>query len=543
MFKAFKLIWQCDPKGFCLKLFYTLCTSLLPLLNLYVLKLLVDSAMQMAEEGMTSLSGTRLLYYVLAFCAVTLLGRLFSALASVNNDVLIQRMIDHINERIQNQSARLDIAFFDNPDFHDTLHRAQQEAAFRPVRILENAVSLFGAAISLVGVMAIIVASSWQVVAVMVCAALPTFAIQLYRARRIYRFRRETTQLARRSNYYSTLLTGRNYAKEMRLFGLADYFRQRYVEVRRQLVGSLLTISRRMAWLEILAAVIEVAALFFILLMLLHPIVAGVLTVGTFVMLFEAFRRGQGYLSSLVSAVSGLYEHKLFISNLFEFLSLEPAIVSPADPVPFPKEVENIEFDDVTFAYPSMDRPVLSHCTLQARRGEVTRLEGPNGMGKTTMLKLLMRLYDPQQGVIRINGIDIRHFSVNELRNNISALFQDFVQFYLTAADNVMLSDIHKARDARRLAEALQLSDAQAVVDNLSNGVDTPLGRLFDGGEELSQGQWQRLALARSIYAQTPILILDEPTAWLDPTARNHFLDSLEQLKNNKIILMATHNQ
>ncbi len=546
MVKAFKLIWQCDSRGFLLKLFYTVCTSLLPLANLYVLKLLVDGITDAVAMGSTAAWGqvsSSVLPFVMIFCAVMLLNRWIGVLNTVNNDVLTQKLTDYISNLIQNQSVKLDMAYYDNPEFHDTFHRAQQEAAFRPLRIMENMVAVVGSVAALAGVAAMLFVASWQVVAVMVVAVLPSFCIRLYQSRRIYRFRRETTQDFRRSSYYGTLLTHRNYAKEVRSFGLADYFRRLYVDIRARLVSQLLSISRRLALFDAITAVVEAAAMMAVLYFLIRPTVGGAMTIGSFVMLFEAFRRGQGYLSSLVGGVSGLYEQKLFINNLFEFLDLQPEITSPDTPVPFPEQVDEVTFEDVTFAYPDMKQPTLQHLSLKARRGEVNRIEGENGYGKTTMLKLLLRLYDPQSGRVCINGIDIRRFDVIQLRRHVGAIFQDYVQFHFTARENILFGDLSHAEDACRMADALQMADADAVIGKLHKGLDTQLGRQFYGGEELSMGQWQRIALARQLYSDAPVLVFDEPTAWMDVEARRHFRKTLEVLKQEHLVILVSHSE
>ena len=545
MRQAFRLIWQCDKRGFVLKLLYTVCNSLLPLLNLYVLKLLVDAITTAVESKPVDamLWGAPLVGYIAVFCGILLLNRWIGVLNTVNNDVLTQRLTDYINNIIQTQSVRLDMAYYDNPDYHDTFHRAQQEAAFRPIRILENTVTVVGSVAALAGIAAMLLAASWQVVAVMLVAVLPSFAVRLYKSRRIYRFRRETTQDLRRTNYYGQLLTNRIFAKEVRAFGLADHFRRLYVDIRARLVQQLLAISRRLALFDAITAIFETAAMALVIIFLIRPAISGAMTIGSFVMLFEAFRRGQGHLSSLVSGVSGLYEHKLFINNLFEFLNLKPSIVSPQNPLPFPTKVDEVSFDDVTFSYPDMKQPVLSHFSLTARRGEVTLIEGENGRGKTTMLKLMLRLYDPQQGAVRINGIDIRRFDVAELRKGISVIFQDYVQFFFTARQNITFGDIDNADDTRRLADAIRLANADTVVDHLGKGLDTQLGRQFAGGEELSMGQWQRIALARQLYSQAQVLLFDEPTAWMDAAARSNFKQTLDNLRPDHIILLVQHSQ
>ena len=544
MFKAFKIIWQCDKKGFILKLFYTAAGSLLPLANLYVLKIMVDEVVSVADQGGAEgwLSAATIVATAVAFyCGIMLINRLVSILGTLNSDVLTQRLIDYINGMIQSQSLKLDMAFYDNPRFHDTFHRAQQEAAFRPIRILEHLVAVFGATISLVGVGVMLLVASWRVVLVMLVAMVPTFIVRLIKSRKLYNFRRETTQLQRRSFYYGTLLTNRTYAKEIRAFCLGDHLRALYVDIRQQLVTRLLRISRRLAFYDALSSVVEVAALGLSIYLLLKPVTLGVLTVGSFVMLFEAFRRGEGYLSSLVGGVSGLYEHKLFINNLFEFLELEPNITSPSEPLPFPERVESVEFDDITFSYPDMLQPTLNHFSFRAQRGEITYIRGENGFGKTTMLKLLLRLYDPQQGAVRINGTDIRQFDIGDLRRNVSAIFQDYVQLQLTVRENVEFGDLRHRGDALRLAEALRNADAESIVSRLPNGNDTQLGRYFDGGQELSMGQWQRIALARQLFSDGQVLFFDEPTAWMDKDARRHFSQLLDELRNNHVVMLVQH--
>jgi ATP-binding cassette subfamily B protein len=539
LWKALLMVRRCDPWSFRRRLLYELLQSLLPLLALYILKLLIDSVTNKAP--LTSyLSPLTLL---VALCVVFLLNRIVSALSSINNDVLGQRLIDHVSDLLQHQSARLDMQYYDTPAYHDTLHRAQQEASYRPLQILSNFMALGGSMVSIIGVVAMMITASWWVIVVMVTAVVPGFAVRLYKARRIYRFRRENTQLYRRTSYYSAILTARDFAKELRTFNLAPLFRGRFVEVRKELVTHLLSISRRLGMLEILCAFIEAAAMFAIVWLLLKEAFAGAITIGTFVMLFEAFRRGQGYLQNLVGGIAGLYDNRLFIGNLFEFLQLEPTIVDPEEPAEVPEEITEVEFRGVTFRYPDMERDVLKDFSLSARKGDITRIDGHNGFGKSTLVKLLLRLYDPAEGAVFVNGIDIRRFQPRQLRERMGVLFQDFARFYCTMGENIAFG--HSASDLQPptsdLSRALELSGADKVADTLPHGTDTLLGRLFDGGSELSMGQWQRVALARALVSDAPILILDEPSAWLDHNARQHLDNTLQTLKDDKIIIIITH--
>lgn len=547
LFKAISMAYQCDGPAFVRKVVYVLFQSLLPLANLYVLKLMVDEISELVvvqhEGGIIDGFNTWIFFlWASLFCGIFFLNRLIGSLNSVNSDILSQKLVDFLSDKLQHQAVSLDMAYYDNPQYHDTFHRAQQEASYRPIQILNNFMSVVGALISIIGVICLLVSASWWVIAVMLVAIVPSFFVRMRKARKIYAFRRENTQDFRRSNYYSTILTHRDFAKELRAYGLACFFRERFVTTRQRLASNLVDISRRVAMFDVLCAVVEVLALAFVLKMLVGGTIGGALTVGSFVMLFEAFRRGQGYLSSLVAGLVGLYDNRLFVGNLFEFMELKPNILSPTQPVPMPKHIESVEFCNVTFRYPDMDHDVLSHYNMKATLGEITLIEGENGYGKSTMLKLLLRLYDVDEGDILINGINLRQFDVSELRHSIGVIFQDYVRYFCTVEENVRFGDISIVdADECRLNDALAISGANSVVDKLPQGLKTPLGRMFDGGSELSMGQWQRIALARQLYSQAPILVFDEPTAWMDTQTRQHFNESLGQLKDNHLIILIKH--
>lgn len=540
LLKALNMIRLCNRRSFWLRITYVAIESVLPLLSLYVLKYLVDGVTNGTPQH---LFGYELNNYLLLglFCFIFLLNRMVAVLNGVNTDVMTQRLIDYLSDRMQKQSARLDMSYFDNPEYHDTYHRAQQEANYRPLQVLNGFMNLFGAAITISGIVVMLSTASIWIIVVMVLAVVPSFIVRLIKAKQLYAFRRNNTQNYRRTMYYTTLLGGRDYAKEMRTFGLAPYFRERFVKIRSELVRTLLKISRKLAVYDTICALVETAALFFVTLFLIIGATTGAITVGAFVMLFEAFRKGQASLTSLVGAVSSLYDNRLFVGNLFEFLDLEPTIVSDKDALPFPKKVESVEFRDITFRYPKMDRDVISHYNLTARAGEITQIEGENGFGKTTLLKLLLRLYDTNEGAVLINGVDIRRYDVRQLRQGIGAIFQDYVRFYCTAEENIAFGNIGHL-DPERVRYCAQLSGADKFIEKLRDGYKTPLGRMFDGGEELSMGQWQRIALARQLYSDAPVLIFDEPTAWMDVPSRDRFYQTLDlQKNNNKVIILIKH--
>lgn len=560
LWQALILVRRCDPRSFRLRILYVVLQSLLPLLNLYILKLLVDAVTAAVTNPATAADPSPLAL-LLVMVAIFLLNRIVGTLNAVNNDILAQKLVDYMADIMQRQSARLDMAYYDNPDYYDSLHRAQQEATSRPLVIMGNFMSLFGSALSIAGIVAMLTTASIWIIAVMIVAVMPGFAVRLYKARRIYTFRRDNTQLYRRTAYYSAILSSRDFAKEMRAYNLTDFFRRRFVATRSGLVRQLIAISRRLGALDILSAIVEAAAMFAVVALLIHQALAAAITIGTFVMLFEAFRRGQGSLSSLVASIASLYDNRLFVTNLFDFLDFKPQITSPANPLPMPDKIETVEFRDVTFRYPDMQRDLLQHYSLTAHVGHITRIQGQNGFGKSTLVKLLLRLYDPQQGSVLINGIDIRNLDLRQLRSAVGVLFQDFGRYALTAAENIAFGDSecvdavmpdcvstdtsthlhHKALIDDRIRHAATLANAHSFISQLPENYNNMLGRTFDRGAELSMGQWQRLAIARLLYTDAPILVLDEPMAWMDIPTRQPFIDTIEKLSHNKIIIIITH--
>ena len=523
LWKALIMVCRCAPGAFWRRAVYVLLQSLLPLLMLYILKRLVDAVGGVGD--------TSFMPWLAGMCGVYCLNRIIGILDRVNSDVLGQRLTDHVNELIQNQAARLDMAYYDNPDYHDTLHRAQHEAGTRPMQVYDNIMAVCGALISIAGITVILVAVTWWVIPVMFLAVLPSFIVRLHKAHSIYAFRRTNTPLFRLTTYLSGVLTRREFAKELRTYRATPFFRNRYTQARASLTKRIISISRRLGAIGVVCAFIEAAAMLAVVWLLAHRAMIGIISIGSFVMLFESYRRGQGYLTTLVAAVANLYDNRLFISNLFEYLDLQPQIVEPEHPVAVPQQIDIIEFRDITFRYPGMERDVLAHYSMTARRGDVTTLQGHNGAGKSTLVNLLLRLYEPQKGGIYVNGINLKQFNSAEWRQKVGVLFQDFGRYCLTVDENISLNETCGHKNEELLE----------FVDKLPKGYNSQLGRLFDGGSELSMGQWQRVAITRALATNAPVMVFDEPTAWMDMDTRERFYQIVERIKQDRIVLMIAH--
>jgi ATP-binding cassette subfamily B protein len=346
----------------------------------------------------------------------------------------------------------------------------------------------------------------------------------------------------RRAWYYHWLLVTDTSAKEVRLFDLGSLFRRRFCELRLQLRQEQLQIATLRSLIELVTQVLGTLAVFGCCGFIAYRAVQGVITLGSLVMYLQAFQRGQGYVQELLSSLAGLYEDNLFLTNLYEFLDLKPKVVEPNHAKPFPERMRTgIVFDHVCFQYDGQTRKALDDLTLAIRPGEHVALVGENGSGKTTLTKLLCRLYDPTDGAISVDGVDLREFSTVDLHCQMSVIFQDFVRYHLSARENIWYGNADLAANDERIVAAARKSGADEVVVRLSQGYDTILGKWFERGEELSSGEWQKVALARAFLRESQILVLDEPTSALDAQAEAEVFGKFRQLAAGRTAILISH--
>lgn len=529
IFKTIKLLYKCDNKAFIIKILLVITSSVLPLVNLVILKAIIDA--------LSNPEVKTLILLISAFTVFSFLIRIVGILARVNNDRLSQKLVDSVNSMLQDTASELDLSYFDRTSFYDSFHRAQQDSTTRPIRVLNDFSNIIGSLIFIVGVFSMIAKSSVLVTIIMIVGVVPSFIVRLLKARKTYKWNNERTTDSRKTAYYSQVLTSRTFAKEIRTIGFAEAIKNKYRSTRAVLVEQILNISKQFAWYDTISAAIEAIALLATLAILVSDISAGAITIGLFVMLFEALRRGISYLQSMVVAVGDLYDNKLFLSNLFRFTELKSTLSSGNKE--FPNTISSsIEFCNVGFSYPESKEKVLNNFNLTIKPNTINVIDGRNGFGKTTIVKLLLRLYDCSEGEILFDGTNIKEFNLKELRSKIRVVFQDFVGYSGTIKDNIAVNA--EQIDEQRLKYAIEFSNANEFIDQMPDGVNTVLGRAF-GGAELSMGQWQRLAISRAVYEDKPIIIFDEPTSWVDSNSEKIFFDNLKKLSADHTIILTTH--
>ena len=528
--KAIQFVYQSDKRLCLLRLGLIFIQSILPVASLYLLKLIIDAITTPGNQ-------VNIWLYVTLFCGIFLASRLSNVISQFSGDIQTQKLTDYISSVLHEKSISLDLTYYDNPEYHDTFHRAQQEASYRPIFILNNITDLLKNSISFVGVAYILTSLSWGVVLIMVLAGLPTLLVKLSKIKTFYIWQKSRTSLYRKANYYSMLITHRNFAKEIRIYRLGIYLCLKFQKIRVKLVQEQTRLSKQRIKSELFSSTFEVVLLAVIIILLTKKAFTGAITVGSFAIFFEAFRRGLDFWQGILISISGLYNNKLFLANLFMFLKLQPIIKQIENPLLMPKLKQGIQFQDVTFQYEG-GRKVLRDVTFSVKPGEIILITGENGSGKTTLIKLLCRMYECTKGTITFDGIDIKDLEIKSLYKNIGIIFQDFGKYDITVSDNIKFGEIEFERPVTSVSE---IAGAHEFIEQLPKKYDTVLGKYFHEGEELSIGQWQKIALARALYNDAQILILDEPTSSVDKETEDLFFNKLRQLGKDKIIIVIGH--
>ena len=543
---AIKLVWQAAPGWTMLNVALAVVQGILPLLAVYLMKLIVDAVTQGITATDHAAAFRTAAFYIVLAAAVGLVTALLRSLGTLVGDAMGQVVTDHVSDIIHSKSIAVDLEYYESSKYYDALHRAQQEAPSRPMRIVTDLLTTTQSFISMVAMAGLLFTLHWSVGLIVVLAAIPGALVRVRFSRKMYAWQRARTMAERQTWYFHWLLTDGTRAKEVRLFGLGELFRGLFRDLRRVLRTERIGIARRRALADFASGAAAVLAIFGTFAYIVWQTISGAITLGSMVMYYQAFQTGLSSLQAVLGGMAGLYEDNLFLTYYHEFMTLEPRVLPPAQPAPVPRPLtEGIRFDAVDFSYPDTDRTALEGISLSVRPGEVAALVGPNGSGKTTLVKLLCRLYDPTAGAITLDGTDLRSFEVDELRRHMSVIFQDFAQYQLTARENIRVGNVELAAGDSAAEAAIEAAardaGADPVIRGLRHGYDTMLGKWFAEGEELSVGEWQKVALARAFVRDAQILVFDEPTSALDPETEWRVFQHIKELARGRAVVLISH--
>jgi len=540
--RAVALVWESAPKWTVIHVVITTIQSILPLVLLYIIKLIVDDIALSLNIIDKTLIFNHILFLLVIAGLIMILINLNTVISEISSTTLAQRVTDYMQVTLYKKAIEIDLESYESPHHQDILERAKWEAPHRPTRMLNNLTSAGQNIISLVAIAGLLSSLHWGLMGILLIGFIPIAFVRFRQSKVLYEWHRRQTEIERKAGYFGHLLLGDHPAKEIRLFNLGNLFIQRFYDIRQQLFKEKLTLKTQQAIPQLLiqgsSGIVILGTYGFVIYQTIH----GKFQLGDLVLYTQAFQRGQGALRELISSLAGLHENNLFLADLFEFLALKPTISAPVYPKAVPRPMrEGIMFNNVSFQYQNSSRQAIKQINLHIAPREIVALVGENGSGKTTLVKLLCRLYDVTDGSITIDGISLQNFSVSDLHSQISVIFQDFTHYQLTVADNIWFGNIDLPPTSERIIKAAQLSGADAMIQSLPEGYNTLLGKWFQGGEELSGGQWQKIALARAFLKDAQLVVLDEPTSAMDAHAEAEVFQKFRDLMRDRSALLVTH--
>lgn len=506
-----------------------------PILLLYLTKRLIDAITE--KENVYSLIA------ILAITGIVNLIINFSqSLEEWVTEAQSQSVTDYTYSLIHQKSVEVDLEDYENPDYYNRFQRAIQEAAYRPTKVVKSIILLGQNAVSLLALSGVLLSLQAEIALILILAVLPNSWLRLRLSRQMYQWEYKNILRERLANYYHWILTHDWLAKEIRLFGLGSLFINRFRHLRSKLRQEKLQVATRYIGWNLLTHVCASGAVFIAYGLIVYQTIRGTISLGSLVMYYQAFGSLQNAVQGVLSSLMELYKDNLFLANLYEFLDLKPKQVNFPYPQIFPSPIrQSIIFEQVGYQYANSQCKALKEINLSIHPGEVIALVGENGSGKTTLTKLLSRLYDPTEGKITIDGIELSQFDPIALRQQISVIFQDYGKYNLSVRENIGLGNISQEFNLAKIIPIAKEVGVDDFISRLPQEYETLLGKLFEGGEELSIGQWQKIALARALLRDSQIIILDEPTSALDPKAEFAFFEKFRQLLRNQIAILISH--
>ena len=457
------------------------------------------------------------------------------------DSLLSNRYTQHASVRVMEQAARLDLTTYEDPVFYDRLERARVQATDRLAMIQQMGRLVQQVVTTLTFSAALAWESPWLVLLLM-AGVLPSFVGETHYAFLGYAKNFRQTPAKRQMDYLRQVAGSREGAKEVKLFGLNKFFTERFQALANEIYREDVALSKSKLLIGGLLGIIGTLGYYGAYVYVIWRTLHGAYNIGEFTFLSAAIQQASSNLQQVFSTVSGIADQALFLTDLIAFFDMKPAVESRPDGLPFPKVIQQgFEFRNVSFAYPGTERTVLKNFNFTLAPGERIALIGENGQGKTTVVKLITRLYDPTEGQILLDGADLREYSLEDLHRHIGVIFQDFMRYEMTARENIAVGRIDWPNRENDIEAAAHKSLADTVVNKFSNGYDQMLGRRFEGGVELSGGEWQKMALARAYLRDAEMLILDEPTAALDARSELEVFERFAELTDGKMALLISH--
>ncbi|MGC2478373.1 MAG: ABC transporter ATP-binding protein, partial [Candidatus Sulfotelmatobacter sp.] len=534
-----RIVWESGRTVVVLGVVFRVVASVLPLGLLWITKLIIDILVR--AHTTHEPVGTRLWWLVAAEFSLAVFGSVVSRGVDFLDALLADKYTRHVSVLVMKHAAQLDLTAYEDPVFYDRLERARVQATDR-LGMIQSIGRLLQQVITTISLsVAIMLFSPWLLLMLVACVV-PAFLGESHFAFLGYAKNFRQTPVRRQLDYLRVLGGSKEAAKELKLFGLAPFLTERFSRLSNQIYEEDVDLARRRLTAGSFLSTISTAGYYLAYVFVIWRTVIGVLSIGTFTFLAGAIQQASSNIQQIFSTVSSIADQALFLTDLIAFFEMRPMIASKPNALPAPRPIiRGFEFRNVSFRYPGSSRLVLDGLNFHLHPGERVALIGENGEGKTTIVKLLTRLYDPIEGQVLLDGVDLREYNLEDLYREIGVIFQDFMRYEMTARENIAVGRIEQLEDLPLLRQSAQKSMADEVVGRLPRGYEQMLGRRFDGGVDLSGGEWQKVALARAYLRDAQILILDEPTAALDARSEYEVFQRFAELTAGKMALFISH--
>lgn len=529
-----RIIYKASPSNAVSYFVLVLFQSVVPVLSLYITKEIIDIITTPKGHDFNEI-----IKLVIGFCVLQLISSVCSQMATYVNSLYQQKVGDYLSKRVLDKAISVDFSYYENPIYHDTLHLAQQQAVFKAAQLLNGFSNLLMQFSSVIMIASMLAYYYWQYAVIIMLLSLPLFAVKWFFSRKSFTEETKLAKTERESNYLQQVLTGLSYAKEVRLFGFGKEFISRYSALRKYLFEQRKSIQNKQNFYSVIIEAGEIVLVGFIFLSLAKNTWKQLITPGLFVIYLQGFQKLQSGTKSFLTALVQLFQHRMFIDHLFQFLAI-PEKNANEVVVPFPVKPSKLEIKNLHFSYPDTKREILKDISLSCEKGQIIAIVGANGSGKSTLVKLLGKLYDYKEGSIAIDSIPLKNIDKETFRENSVFLFQDFEKYFMSVGESISLGSKEKI-NIEKLKEAVKNSGANVFIDKMKKGFDTKLGRTFWMGEQLSGGEWQKLALARLFYRDADLVVMDEPTSALDAFSESELYNSLRVWGKEKMIILVSH--
>ncbi len=537
--KGLALAWASSPTALVRYTVLGMVSSAMTPVTVYLGALLVN---RIAEARSLALHWTDLMPIVVGLWIATAVQRAIGSYMGYGRNLFVRRVQLEAERRLLEQASKVDLGHFDNSDWHDRLARAKRDVSWRPGDLTWSVLGLSGNIVTIVLMAGLLASLHYILVVLAGVAALVSLALERRVTARLYEFFYKETPEEREREYLGDLLVQPRNTKEIRANVLADYLLARHRDRSEELYRLREQMYRSGTRVSMMTGLVTGTALALAYMFVAFQGVAGAIDPGGVVLVIGAFTAVSATLGQISSTFVSVDQHTTFLDDYFSFLSIDPLVPVPSPARPVPGSLAaGIEFDGVSFTYPGGTEPAVVGLDLHIRSGELIALVGENGAGKSTLVKLLLRFYDVDRGAVRVGGADLRELDPGELRSRVGVLFQDYASYELTVRENVMMGRPGGPVDDARVMNALRDSRSEWLVKKMPAGLDSKVGRLFEGGHDLSGGEWQRLALARIMYRNADIWILDEPTSSLDPEAEAAIFAELKAMLKGRIGIVISH--